>query len=172
MPGARARDAVRAAEPPAIAGLLAARVVDPDAPPVIDSNLLSERIDLDRMRDGVRRALELLDHRSFQVAIEHVAIDPSGRGTGELSDDAAIDQWLLETVGDAAHICGTCRMGAPDDPRSVVDPAGRVIGVEDLHVADASIFPEVPRANTNLPVIAAAERMADLLRNRPALAQQ
>ena len=79
-----------------------------DAPPVIDSNLLSERIDLDRMREGVRRALELLDHRSFQGVIEHVAIDPSGRGTGELSDDAAIDEWLLETVGDAAHICGTC----------------------------------------------------------------
>ncbi len=145
---------------------------DPDAPPVIDSNLLSERIDLDRMREGVRRALELLDHRSFQGAVEHVAIDPSGRGTGELSDDAAIDEWLLETVGDAAHICGTCRMGAPDDPRSVVDPAGRVIGVEALHVADASIFPEVPRANTNLPVIAAAERMADILRDRPALAEQ
>jgi choline dehydrogenase-like flavoprotein len=54
-------------------------------------------------------------------------------------------------------------MGAPDDPRAVVDPLGRVIGVDGLYVADASIFPTVPRANTNLPVIAAAERVAELL---------
>lgn len=74
-------------------------------------------------------------------------------------------------VGDTGHICGTCRMGAPDDPRSVVDPRGRVLGVEGLWVADASVFPEVPRANTNLPTIAAAERLSDLIRDaagRPA----
>ena len=53
-------------------------------------------------------------------------------------------------------------MGAPDDPRSVVDPQGRVLGVDGLWVADASVFPEAPRANTNLPTIAAAERLSDL----------
>ncbi len=136
---------------------------DPDAPPVINSNLLDDRADLARMRDGIHRALELLAQPAFAATVDHVAVDASGRGTGELTDDAAIDHWLMRTVGDAAHICGTCRMGPPDDPRSVVDPAGRVIGVDGLYVADASIFPEVPRANTNLPVIAAAERLADLL---------
>ena len=74
----------------------------------------------------------------------------------------------METIGDTGHICGTCRMGAPDDPRTVVDPAGRVLGVESLWVADASVFPEVPRANTNLPTIAAAERLSDLIRGVPA----
>jgi 5-(hydroxymethyl)furfural/furfural oxidase len=48
----------------------------------------------------------------------------------------------------------------------VVDPAGRVLGVDGLWVADASVFPEVPRANTNLPTIAAAERLADLMTGR------
>lgn len=57
-------------------------------------------------------------------------------------------------------------MGAPDDPRAVVDPSGRVLGVDGLWVADASVFPEVPRANTNLPTIAAAERLSDLIRGR------
>ena len=116
------------------------------------------------MRDGVKRALELLRTGSFDGAFEHVAIDATGRGIEELSDDAAIDRWLMETVGDTGHICGTCRMGAPDDPRAVVDPEGRVLGVEGLWVADASVFPAVPRANTNLPTIAAAERLSDLIR--------
>ena len=75
----------------------------------------------------------------------------TGRGLDELSDDRAIDAWLMETIGDTGHICGTCRMGAADDPRSVVDPGGRVLGVDGLWVADASVFPAVPRANTNLP---------------------
>ena len=73
----------------------------------------------------------------------------------------------MATVGDTGHICGTCRMGAPDDPRTVVDPQGRVLGVDGLWVADASVFPEVPRANTNLPTIAAAERLSDLIRGVP-----
>jgi choline dehydrogenase/5-(hydroxymethyl)furfural/furfural oxidase len=55
-------------------------------------------------------------------------------------------------------------MGAPDDPRAVVDPEGRVLGVDGLWVADASVFPNVPRANTNLPTIEAAERLSDLIR--------
>ena len=62
-------------------------------------------------------------------------------------------------------------MGAPDDPRAVVDPRGRVLGVDSLWVADASVFPEVPRANTNLPTIAAAERLSDLIRGGPAAAR-
>jgi choline dehydrogenase/5-(hydroxymethyl)furfural/furfural oxidase len=88
----------------------------------------------------------------------------TGRGVDALSDDAAIDAWLMETVGNTGHVCATCRMGAPDDPRAVVDPSGRVLGVDGLYVADASVFPEVPRANTNLPTIVAAERLSDLIR--------
>ena len=88
------------------------------------------------------------------------------------SDLAAIDGWLMATVGDTGHICGTCRMGAPDDPRTVVDPRGSVLGLEGLWVADASVFPEVPRANTNLPTIAAAERLSDLIRAAPAASVQ
>ncbi len=58
------------------------------------------------------------------------------------------------------HVSGTCRMGAADDPDAVVDPAGRVRGVENLRVADASMMPIVPRANTNLPTMMIAEKLA------------
>jgi choline dehydrogenase/5-(hydroxymethyl)furfural/furfural oxidase len=152
-------------------GRLELASADPDAYPLIDQDLLNVPSDMVRMRDGVKRALDLLRSGSFDAAFGRVAIDLTGRGIDELSDDRAIDAWLMETVGDTGHICGGCRMGAADDPRSVVDPAGRVLGIDALWVADASVFPNVPRANTNLPTIEAAERLSDLIRGgapRPA----
>jgi choline dehydrogenase-like flavoprotein len=140
---------------------------DPDIGPRIEQRLLDDVGDLRRMRDGVKRCLALVATGAFNAAFEHVGIDMTGTGLEALSDDAAIDAWLMATVGDTGHICGTCRMGAADDPRAVVDPSGRVLGVDGLWVADASVFPEVPRANTNLPTIAAAERLSDLIRDVP-----
>lgn len=144
-------------------GSLVLASTDPDAHPVIEQDLLHDRGDLLRMRDGVRRALQLVGTGAFDGAFERVAVDMTGRGVDQLSDDAAIDAWLMATVGDTGHVCATCRMGSPDDPQTVVDCHGRVLGVDGLHVADASVFPEVPRANTNLPTITAAERLSDLI---------
>ena len=141
---------------------------DPDAHPVIDQDLLHEPGDLIRMRDGIKRALEFVGTGAFDASFERVAIDLTGRSIDELSDDHAIDAWLMDTVGDTGHVCATCRMGAPEDPRAVVDPQGRVLGLDGLYVADASVFPEVPRANTNLPTITAAERLSDLIRGAAA----
>jgi 5-(hydroxymethyl)furfural/furfural oxidase len=151
-------------------GWLALASPDPDAGPRIEQRLLDDTADLVRMRDAVKRCLELAATGAFDAAFEHIGIDVNGTGLGALSDDAAIDAWLMATVGDTGHICGTCRMGAPDDPRAVVDPWGRVLGIDGLCVADASVFPEVPRANTNLPTIAAAERLSDLIRGVPTAA--
>ncbi|WP_376093138.1 GMC family oxidoreductase [Roseomonas sp. CCTCC AB2023176] len=81
-----------------------------------------------------------------------------------LSDEGALERHLRRHVGGVWHPCGTCRMGDPDDPRSVCDPAGRVIGVEGLMVCDASLFPTIPCANLNFPVIMTAEKIADGLR--------
>lgn len=64
------------------------------------------------------------------------------------------------------HVSGTCRMGSPDDPSSVTDPGGRVIGLENVYVADASIMPEVSRHNTALPAMMIAEKISDSLRMR------
>jgi choline dehydrogenase-like flavoprotein len=59
-----------------------------------------------------------------------------------------------------AHHVGTCRMGAPDDRLAVVDECARVYGVAGLRVVDASIMPVIPRANTNLPTVMIAEKVA------------
>jgi choline dehydrogenase-like flavoprotein len=136
---------------------------DPETHPLIQQDMLHDQGDLARMRDGVKRALDMLRSGAFDSAFGHLAIDMTGRGLDELSSDAAIDAWLMDTVGDTGHICATCRMGSPEDPTTVVDSHGRVLGVDGLYVADASVFPEVPRANTNLPTIVAAERLAELI---------
>ena len=61
------------------------------------------------------------------------------------------------------HASCSCRMGSDDDPMAVTDPSGRVRGVEGLRVVDASVFPVVPCANTNFPVLMTAEKMADAI---------
>ena len=69
-------------------------------------------------------------------------------------------EWIADTVLGHWHATSTCRMGAPDDPGAVTDPAGRVYGVEGLRVCDASIMPTVPCANTNIPTIMVGEKIA------------
>jgi choline dehydrogenase-like flavoprotein len=66
--------------------------------------------------------------------------------------------------GTTFHPSGTCRMGPSSDQDAVVDHEGRVHGVASLRVADASIFPTIPRANVHCTVVAAAEKIADDIR--------
>jgi len=73
----------------------------------------------------------------------------------------ALLEFVRREVSGVYHPVGTCRMGRPDDEQAVVDPAGRVIGVEGLRVVDASVMPSIPRGNTNIPTIMVAEKLAD-----------
>jgi 5-(hydroxymethyl)furfural/furfural oxidase len=76
------------------------------------------------------------------------------------SDPEAMSSWIRRSVLGHYHASCTCRMGAPDDPKAVTDPSGRVYGVTSLRIADASLFPAVPCANTNFPTIMVGEKMA------------
>ena len=78
-----------------------------------------------------------------------------------VEDDRAMEDFIRENVTGCWHPSGTCRMGAADDPMAVTDPSGKVYGVDGLTVCDASLFPCVPRANTNIPTIMCAEKIAD-----------
>ena len=79
-----------------------------------------------------------------------------------LASEVSLEDWTRENAFSGWHAAGTCRMGAPENPRAVVDPQTRVIGVEGLHVADASIMPSVVSGNTNLTTIMIGEKTADL----------
>ena len=78
-----------------------------------------------------------------------------------LRDEQALEGWIRESVQGDWHACGTCRMGRAEDPLSVTDADGRVIGVEGLRVADASLMPTIPCANTNLTTMMIGERIAE-----------
>ncbi|MEI6162298.1 MAG: GMC family oxidoreductase, partial [Roseococcus sp.] len=77
-----------------------------------------------------------------------------------MTDDAALEGFIRKAAIGVWHASCSCRMGAEDDPRAVVDPEGRVKGIEGLRVVDASIFPVVPCANTNFPTMMMAEKIA------------
>ena len=81
-----------------------------------------------------------------------------------LADDAALTEFVQSNVGGTWHPSGTCRMGRADDPEAVALSDGRVIGVTGLRVCDASLMPSIPCANTNVPTLMIAERIADLIK--------
>jgi 5-(hydroxymethyl)furfural/furfural oxidase len=80
-----------------------------------------------------------------------------------MNDDNALEAFIRKAAIGVWHASCSCRMGRPDDPMSVVDVAGRVKGVQGLRVVDASIFPVVPCANTNFPVLMASEKISDAI---------
>ena len=79
--------------------------------------------------------------------------------------DETLEAWIRENCRGFFHPVGTCRFGAPTDPLAVVDPAGRVHGVQGLRVVDASLMPSITRANTNLTAIMIGEKIADMIKD-------
>nr|WMD00102.1 GMC family oxidoreductase N-terminal domain-containing protein [Aminobacter niigataensis] len=83
---------------------------------------------------------------------------------GLVADERELEDYVRDNVSVGWHACGTCRMGAPDDPQAVVDPSGNVRDVQRLWVGDASIMPEIPRANINISTIMIGEKISDHIR--------
>lgn len=141
-------------------GRVAITTRDPGIDPRVDERMLSDERDLVRLRDGVRRLEALAATDAFQAIASRIEYGLSGRPVTQRLDEPELDDWLFDECSDAQHASGTCRMGTADDPRSVVDPSGRVIGCTGLRVIDASIMPEVVRANTHLTTVMIAEKLA------------
>jgi 5-(hydroxymethyl)furfural/furfural oxidase len=80
-----------------------------------------------------------------------------------LADDTALEAYIRRSAIGVWHASCSCRMGSDEDSLAVTDETGRVRGVPGLRVVDASIFPTIPRSNTNLPTIMVAEKIADAL---------
>ncbi len=176
------------------------------AEPVVEFNLLSDRRDLERMMDGVRRfgamhltpAMRAVTDNPFPASysdkVRQVGLintknklitdvlaklldGPAALRSylmrtlimegftleGLLTDDEQLEAFCRKAAVGVWHASCTCRMGSDDDPMAVTDPAGRVRAVDGLRVVDASIFPVVPCANTNFPVLMTAEKCADAI---------
>ena len=137
---------------------------DPEADPEIRLQMLSDPRDLNRMRDAMRRLIEIANHPAIRAIASAVGLGRDGQTPAGPSAAPPSDEWMLEHCFDVQHAAGTCRMGAVSDERSVVDPRCRVIGVEGLRVIDASIIPEMIRANTHLTCVMIGEHLAAQIR--------
>lgn len=101
----------------------------------------------------------------LRTALVHAAIT-SGVSIGSLlKDDVALTTFVRKHVGGTWHPSGTCRMGANSNPLAVSNAAGCVHGIDGLRICDASVFPSIPCANTNMPTIMVAERISDLIKS-------
>ena len=134
---------------------------DPNAAPKILFNYMSTEQDWIDFRKCVRLTREIFAQEAMKPYLKH-EIQPGS----DLQTDDEIDGFLREHVESAYHPCGTCQMGAVDDPMAVVDPECRVIGVEGLRVADSSIFPRITNGNLNGPSIMTGEKASDHILGR------
>jgi predicted dehydrogenase (TIGR03970 family) len=141
-------------------GELRLQSTDPAVQPFIDYRYLEEEFDRRRLREIVRTAVKLAEHPAFKDIIEE-RTEPTD---AELASDDALDTFLLREVTTGQHISGTCKMGPASDPMAVVDQYGKVHGLQNLRVVDASIMPDCIRANTNVTTMMIGEHIADFIR--------
>lgn len=133
---------------------------DPQVQPFLDYCYLEDEFDRQRLREAVRLCVQFADHPGFRDIIAE-RLEPSD---AVLASDQALDAWLLHEVTTSQHISCTCKMGPASDPMAVVDQYGRVHGLDNLRVVDASIMPDCIRANTNVTTMMIGERVADFIR--------
>lgn len=130
---------------PLSSGRLRLRTTDPGALPLVERRFLSDSRDTRSIVEGIELARTI------------AATEPLAHLIAEEQEPAELDleEYVRETTRTYFHPAGTCPIGA------VVDENGRVLGIDGLVVADASIMPTIPRANTNLTTAAIAERLSE-----------
>lgn len=124
--------------------------------PVIHSRFYSDPIDLLQITEAIRLAIDLWEGSRMKKLAS--LWFPRGRKDSDLRDHA------LTVCDSGYHPCGTVAMGPASEPWAACDGEGRVRGVENLWVADASLMPTITSSNTNLPTIMIGERIADMMR--------
>ncbi|MEM7731975.1 MAG: choline dehydrogenase [Pseudomonadota bacterium] len=142
-------------------GTVRLRSSDPKDHPVIRFNYMSEEQDWLDFRRCIRLTREIFAQDAFKPYAKH-EIQPGAR----VHTDDELDDVIREHAESAYHPCGTCRMGRADDRNAVVDPEGRVIGVDGLRVADSSLFPRITNGNLNAPSIMVGEKISDHILGR------
>jgi choline dehydrogenase len=133
-------------------GRLTLASADPDVAPVIDHGYLTDPHDVAVLLEGIERARELAVTEPLRPLIG-----------AEIVPDAPLEEAVRRSHVHYYHPVGTCRLGAAGDPLTVCDARGRLHGIDRVFVADCSLMPVVPRANTNVPAVVVGERIADEL---------
>jgi len=139
-------------------GSVRLRSADPADPPRIDGAHLREPDDMARMIEATRHARRLSRTPPLAgfVTGDELAPGPAISDT----DATGLSRSIRQRAGSYHHPVGTCAMGPDPDRGAVVGTCGAVHGIDGLWVADASVMPTIPAANTNLTTIVVAERIA------------
>jgi choline dehydrogenase len=137
---------------------------DPNAHPSILFNYMADPLDWREFRDGIRITREIMR----QPALDRYRGRELNPGA-ELTTDEQLDTFVRMRAETAFHPSCSCKMGYDD--MAVVDNEGRVHGIQGLRVVDASIMPRITTGNLNAPTIMLAEKIADRIRKREALAR-
>ena len=116
---------------------------------------------------GGQNLEKIIDSKSTLVSsiYNQNSLSAIKRLKANLDDNELIDK--IKSLTDSVyHPIGTCKMGLLDDPSAVVNNLLEVIGIENLRVVDASVFPNLIGGNTNAPTIMVAERCADMIKEK------
>jgi choline dehydrogenase len=140
---------------PASKGMVRLVSSDPRVRPACDLGTLSNSADMIPMRAAVRLAIALAN----QMQRQGYSLRPVEVPTSDSDED--IDAFVRRTVTSTFHYASSCRIGAAEV--AVVDARLRVHGVRGLRIADASVFPRIPAAHLQAPVVMVAERCADFI---------
>ncbi len=151
-------------------GYLRIRSPDPTFQPEIQLNLAADPEDTRRLVEGLRLLAKLMRTSPLsKLVTEKIFLDDTSQISlveldALLADDAQASAYIHRAVRHYVHPVGSARMGPASDAGSVVDQYCRVKGIANLRVVDASVMPGTPRANTNIPCMMIAERVAKWMR--------
>ena len=137
---------------------------DPNASPTIDCRFCEDERDLAPLVQAFKDTLQFTKQGPLADMIEGISFPDPKRPL----DDEAIANLCKKLSGSGYHPCGTIKMGPDTDPMAVIDQYGCAHRIDQLVVADASLMPSVPRANTNLTCIMIGEKIGEWIRTQPA----
>ena len=140
-------------------GWVRIRSADPLADPAIQPNYLVDAQDQAATVLSLKLARRLLQTEAMRPLVDRETLP----GDAVTTDDEWLD-YARQRAGTAYHLGGSCCMGPATTPGAVVGPDLRVHGVQGLRVADASVMPLLPSANTAAASLMIGEKAADLIR--------
>jgi choline dehydrogenase len=139
-------------------GWVRLRSSDPTVPPEVNANYGGEPNDIERTITMMKIARDIYHSRAFaEWGLREIGPGPAA------SNDAQLREWVLNNTGSYYHFVGSCKMGI--DRMAVVDPQLKVYGVEGLRIADGSIIPAIPAANTHTTIVMIGERAAEFIKS-------
>ena len=139
-------------------GVVRLRDANPKTNPIIAPNYLDRDIDHRALVEGLKLVRQIARQKALQRFLGNETSNSRNK-----KSEVELSTYVVQNLKTTWHPVGTCKMG--HDTMSVVDPELRVYGVEGLHVADASIMPQIPNANTNAPCIMIGEKFSSMMMN-------